>query len=132
MRRLERKFRKSKSANDKAAYKHQSDIYKSALKEAKSEYLIRTVEDNSNDSNKLFKTINGIMHRSKPNPLPDHEDPHELANKFLDFFQDKIDNIRKNFTDDTIAAFDYDSVTDGDYLSDFEHVSLEDVKKNCD
>ena len=48
------------------------------------------------DTKKLYKLIANIEGTKKDNPLPEATSDKELADKFADFFYNKIANIRKN------------------------------------
>ncbi len=51
------------------------------------------------------------MHRTKPNPMPEHSSAQQLANDFNNFFKNKVAKIQENFDDGTENAFEYDSET---------------------
>ena len=47
------------------------------------------------DQKSLFKIANSLLNKSSSNSLPDHTCPQDLANRFNNFFSQKIENIRK-------------------------------------
>ena len=109
VRRLERKWRKSKLNPDKNTYEQSKERAFKHFAAARSRYLEDFVEENNADQGTLFKAINKIMHRKNENPLPEHESSLDLANEFSDFFQEKVAKIRQNFSEDSNDALFYDT-----------------------
>ena len=64
------------------------------LKMAKAEAITKMVDDCNRDSKKLYNLAALLMGTVKDNPLPDHTNKEELANKFASYFITKIQNIR--------------------------------------
>ena len=52
------------------------------LDEAKTGYYSKLISDHSHDQSQLFKVMNKVMHREKTNPMPEHDNPKELADRF--------------------------------------------------
>ena len=68
------------------------------INKAKSAFLSNFVSQSANNPRSLWKALNSILHRNQLNSLPDESNTATLANAFLEFFTDKIDRIRANFT----------------------------------
>ena len=64
------------------------------LKFKKNDCLHRIIKANSNNTRKLFKLVSEITESNRPNPMPDTPSNIELAENFIQFFKQKIDEIR--------------------------------------
>ena len=93
-RKAERVWLNTKSAVSKTVVKLQNKLYFSAIKEAKREYYHNIVANNT-DSKTLWSTVKELLHKKVSSSLPDSP-KEELADKFLNFFVDKINNLRSN------------------------------------
>ena len=92
-RKFERKWRKSHSETDRSAYKKQCAFVSTQITEAKTRYYSDLVKNNS-DQKQLFQIIDSILHKNNEHPLPKHSSPVELANRFGNYFDEKIRTIR--------------------------------------
>ena len=61
---------------------------------SKKSYYTSLINDNQSDYKLLFKTIDNLLHKKCDTPYLPCNSPSELANKFVDFFSDKITKIR--------------------------------------
>ena len=77
----------------KEGFKAQKKKYE---REAHTKYLSDLILDNSNDPKSLFKLIDSIVSNMKENILPDHESEIELAERFNEYFMEKVFVIHKN------------------------------------
>ena len=103
-RRKERKLRKTQKSDSayadiKADFKKAEEYYFKSVDSAKTAYYGALILDNKGDQGKLYRVLNTLMNKKKENPLPNHNSTMDLANTFGQYFLDKIDNIRKSFTD---------------------------------
>ena len=129
-RRLERAWRKSRSAYDRSRYTRQCHLCNRTMATAKADFYSNIISENSDDPRKLWKTINSVLHR-KPTPsLPDHDSPDLLCQKFSDFFVNKISKIRQAFPprspDTSIDLVSGDSIHS---LSSFSSASSNEIIK---
>ena len=92
-RRLERKWRKSGLSVDKELYLDQCTIYTDLLISAKSDY--HRSELSQCEPRDLFRVIDKLCHASHVKKLPSFDNPKDLADKFANFFEDKIANLRQ-------------------------------------
>ena len=129
VRRLERKWRKSKLETDKTVYDLRKESFYRSFSSAKSQFLEEFVIEHNANQGELFKAINRIMHRKKTNPMPEHESPLVLANQFCDFFQEKVAKIRENFSDNSTDALLHDTPEAGCRFASFEELSDDDIVK---
>ena len=72
-------------------------MYNKICMKAKSEFLKSRIHDNQDNPQKLWQTLNDVLHRSAAKVLPSVNSPQLLANKFVEFFTEKITNIRQSF-----------------------------------
>ena len=94
----ERKWCRTRDPATKEEYKSIRDAYNKLLKEKRTKYYHKSLNDSKTDSKKLWKKINNIT--GKPNyVLPDHHDTKKLVEDFKTFFSDKITKIRQNVED---------------------------------
>ena len=85
--------------------KHHSLVntcYKKHIFKSKRKYIVEQITANRTNSSNLFKSMNGLIKGRKENPLPTAGSNKELANKFADFFINKIDKIQAEFNDNSI------------------------------
>ena len=54
------------------------------------------IESNSNSQKALFKVANELLDKNNKKVLPTHSNPKELADKFNNYFVEKIQKIRKS------------------------------------
>ena len=83
----------------------------------------------SSNSKEMYRTINSLL--NKPfKTLPDSDSKHDLANKFLTFFIEKVENIRNDVSSKDASASaslsEYDTVSQCS-LSDFQPLESEDI-----
>ena len=93
-RKLERKWIKTRSEDDRAKYQQQRNIVTEMISAEKSSFYSALVLEKRGDPKGLFKIINTLLHRKQDLPLPPHESDSALANDFANFFTDKIATIR--------------------------------------
>ena len=130
-RKYERKYNKSKLAVDRELYCHQRDKYNNLLNTAKQDYFKNKIES-ATSTKELFKVCNNLLNRTNENVLPSHSCGTELANRFVNYFGDKIKSIRRDLEDSSNTpdylinvANDFDGVP----LDKFRIVSQEEVRK---
>ncbi len=96
---LERKWRCTGLQVDKDSYREFQNKYNTKLNDFRNKQYAEIIENNKNDPTTLFRVINKSLHRKQASPLPTGFTKGELAEKFSNFFSDKIDNIRKKIDD---------------------------------
>ena len=62
------------------------------MSDAKSRYHIDEISEC--DDRNLFRLVDKLCHGSKVSKLPQHKNPKDLADKFADFFDNKIRTLR--------------------------------------
>ena len=95
-RRLERKWLVTGLHADREKYVYQCRLVNSLLDSSKSSYYSSVIDENSNDQKVLFKTVNNLLQKKEVQRYPPESDKDLLANRFADFFQDKIAKIQSD------------------------------------
>ena len=93
--RAERKWRKTKLVVDRQIYLEKKKAVNKLCDQAKKKFYAQKITDCKNDQKQLFKVVDTLLHKPKETPLPAHESPEELANRFATFFIEKIEKIRQ-------------------------------------
>ena len=130
-RRLERRWRKSKSSVDLERYKVSYRRVMELCLEAKTAYFKNKINACSGDQKAIFKISDNLLFRKKNNILPTFSDPKELANDFSDFFKQKINKIQNELQSSRQhdnASF-HDQTKDIPPLNDLQPVSEEEMKE---
>ena len=94
-RRLERKWKKSQLPADYQKFRDQCQSLNIAITKCKSEFLSQKIVSCEGDARRLFDTCKSLLGSTKKLSIPDCENHQTLANKFNDFFLDKIVKIRE-------------------------------------
>ncbi len=77
--------------------------YRQALKTARTEYIRKLIDDNQNNPWFLFSTVARL---TNTHLSPDLNIPSQFnSNDFMNFFTDKIDNIRNTITNVDTTVF---------------------------
>ena len=130
-RKYERKYNKSRLAVDRELYCHQRDKYNNLLNTTKQEYFKDKIES-ATSTKELFKVCNNLLNRTNENILPTHNCGTELANRFVNYFGDKIRSIRQdleNSSNTPNGTINVISDFDGVPLKEFRIVHQEEVRK---
>ena len=96
-RRLENKWRHTKLMSSHKAYHSQCSVVAKELYNAKLDYYSSQIKESRGDNKTLFRITHSLLSDIHNEPLPNCKDDRILANRFACFFEDKIENIRKNF-----------------------------------
>ena len=94
-RKLERRWRKSRLVIGRELYKEQCKVVSSLIKKAKENYYSNIQENNGNQK-VLFNTVTRLLHRNTEKCYPTAPSSEVLANRFADFFCQKIEVIRND------------------------------------
>ena len=71
--------------------------YNRICMQAKSEFLKAKIQDNHHDPKKLWRVLGDVLHRLLAKMLPSINPPRLLADRFVEFFTEKIEKIRSTF-----------------------------------
>ena len=133
-RKREKLWRKSSLTVDRLEYQTQCNVVRLAVKNSKEKYFIDKISDCAGDQKKLFKIVDSLLGRAKPNSLPTASSSFLLADEFNQFFALKISKIRDDLevlSKNTIdVSFDLSSsmVSSSMQLSLFSSASEKEVE----
>ena len=96
-RRAERRWRRLRSIESREAYVAAVRAVVNQLSVRKVEYYGDLVTSCGSDQKKLYTVFNNLMGKNGASPLPAHASELQLATEFADFFQSKIERIRRAF-----------------------------------
>ncbi|KAI2648116.1 RNA-directed DNA polymerase from mobile element jockey [Labeo rohita] len=128
-RNLERKWRKTNLEVFRIAWKNCMSRYRQALKAARAEHFRELIENNQNNPRFLFSTVARLTNNQTP---PELNIPLQFnSNDFMNFFTDKIDNIRNTITnvDYTASNMSTSFVAPKEKLQYFTAIGQEELNK---
>ena len=128
-RKLERRWRKTKSLDDYNAYLLQCRRVQLLISSSKSDYYTSIIDENRANQKALYKIMDHLLNRKATPQLPSLP-PDDLPEKFATFFTDKIVSIRNGLS----------TYGDGDHLTtpaastlldfvEFNHVTSSEIEK---
>ena len=94
---FERIWRRNKSHFNRSQYMQKVHQYNRTCMQAKSEFLKAKIQDNHHDPQKLWRVLGDVLHRLPARMLPSINPPWLLADRFVEFFSEKIKKIRSTF-----------------------------------
>ena len=92
---------------------YQCSVVNNLIASLKSSYFTSIIEAHSNDQKVLFKTVNKLLQKKTFRCYASARSNDVLANRFVDFFHEKISTIRR----DLQATIDYRQLTRHHILS---------------
>ena len=98
---LERKWRRSRKDSDRIQYRGQCATVAKHLTDAKTDYYSKKVEECAGNSKLIHQLANKLLVNQHVQQLPSGDDDLQLANRFCDYFKNKIDIIRQGFSGNT-------------------------------
>ena len=112
-------------------YKSLKHGVNSLIEKSKREYYQGLVNDNSNNSKKLYKVVNTLLNKTNEQHLPSHDSAEEVANRFGNYFHDKIVKIREDLSTLRESVTHEEPPTEPVQcrLTEFEPASEKEVKK---
>ncbi len=128
-RNLERKWRKTNLEVFRIAWKNSMSSYRHALKAARTEHIRKLIDNNQNNPRFLFSTVASLTNNQTS---PDLNIPSQFnSNDFMNFFTDKIDNIRNTITnvDSTASSTSASFTAPKEKLLCFTTIGQEELNK---
>ena len=106
-RRLERRWRKSRLTIDRQLYVNQCSTVNSLIHQSRITFYTNTINENKNNQRVLFSTVSKMLNLKADKKLPSFTNAASLAEKFVEYFENKITIIRNNFS--SADAYQYTS-----------------------
>jgi DNA-directed RNA polymerase subunit F len=127
----ERRWKRTKLVVHQDMYKSLKHGVNSLIEKSKREYYQGLVNDNSNNSKKLYKVVNTLLNKTNEQHLPSHDSAKEVANRFGNYFHDKIVKIREDLSTLRESVTHEEPPTEPVQcrLTEFEPASEKEVKK---
>ena len=110
------------------AFYHQHRQGANLLDKAEHEFFLNSIAENSNNYRKIYNICNQLLDRTKESPLPPGFTNQELADRFNNFFIDKIAKIRLVLLEKTSYLPNYaevEAAPDIKPLSRFHNLSVQ-------
>ena len=127
---LERCWRSSKRECDYSRFKEQCLRVNALIKKTKVDYYSGIIQESSNNPRTLFSTVNKLLHKGVPTEYPSGcASDGDLANKFIDFFGEKITVLRNSLDSTSDIVVESDAIVHQCALPCFMSVSLSDVSE---
>ena len=128
---LERRWLKSGLEIDRINYVYQCRVVTNLIDKLKSSYYTPIIQENATDQKTLFTCVNKLLQKKTEQRYPTTQSNDILANRFADFFHEKISVIHQNLnvrlqSADVIPCSDEVFSTE---LHEFSMVSEEDVRE---
>ena len=95
-RRYERKWRRTKDPTDRNNYLEKCKHVNQMIHESKSNFYSSVISENKGNQRILFQTIDKLLHRKNDVVLPTSSSDEHLAERFADYFINKITTIHTN------------------------------------
>ncbi len=111
------------------AWKNSKSSYRQALKAARTEHIRKLIDNNQNNPRFLFSTVARLTNNQTS---PDLNIPSQFnSNDFMNFFTDKIDNIRNTITnvDSTASSNSASFIAPKEKLLCFTTIGQEELNK---
>ena len=100
------------------------------IKKTKVDYYSGIIRESSNNPRTLFNTVNKLLHKRVPAEYPSGcASDGDLANKFIDFFGEKITVLRNSLDSTSDIVVESDAIVHQCALSCFKSVTLSDVSE---
>lgn len=131
-RRLERHWKASGLTIDKLIFSDQCNQVIRLINETKESYYNNIISENASNQKVLNKIVEKLLNKKSETPLPIHSSLRELAERFVEYFSDKILKIREDiFTQRAhTPPVPEKYPTDVPILSEFKQVTEEEVKRH--
>ncbi|GFS26592.1 ATP-dependent DNA helicase [Elysia marginata] len=108
----EKKWRKTHLEVHRQAFVNARKNTNKLITAAKQIYTKNKISDSKSNPKELFRIVNGLIKHSKPGAdLPQSNDNRELATKFADHFDNKIEHIRKELDNTNVSSVNNSSET---------------------
>ena len=126
-RQFERIWHKDKSPQNRARLHRQIARSNSLVNKDKSNYYRNLVNENAQDSKKLWQVLRSALHSNPESVLPSHQSNECLTNHFVTYFSGKITKTRDSFS--STDSFRLPAPSDLPSFDSFKTVSDEEIQK---
>ncbi|GFR93710.1 hypothetical protein ElyMa_002650000 [Elysia marginata] len=125
----EKKWRKTHLEVHRQAFVNARKNTNKLITAAKQIYTKNKISDSKSNPKELFRIVNGLIKHSKPGAdLPQSNGNQELATKFADYFDNKIEHIRKELDNTNVSSVNNSSETCETSINSFRPTTEDEVK----
>lgn len=131
-RRLYKKWKRDKTVENRDNFTQSRAAVNVLAHDKRCNYYQGTINSCTNSQRELFKICNNLLDNSKKSKLPYSENFNVLADRFNNYFVEKIENIRNNLDLNSSVVFEETqdiSNSNISTLSTFKSVTSEDILK---
>ena len=96
-RKAERKFKKTKDEKDKEKLRNAKKDLNRIITQHRDQYFQEKFQISKGNLRHTYKLVNQLLDKSNKSIFPNHSEEKDLADKFADFYLNKIECIRNNF-----------------------------------
>ncbi|XP_003724061.1 uncharacterized protein LOC763238 [Strongylocentrotus purpuratus] len=130
-RRLERKWRRTRSEEDCKSYVTQRQVVSQEIEKAKTEYYSECVAECEGNQRRLFTVVDALLHRKKETVLPGASSDQILADNFCHYFFNKVTKIRDDIDVELSSGqcVQHDESSSVPVLTDFAKTSISEIKR---
>ena len=96
-------WRKVKLVINREIFVEQCNRVNKLILDSRMRFYAHVIEDNCSNQRVLFSTFEKLVHLKAVRRLPSHDNALDLANKFEDFFENKVQAIRENLSPNVYA-----------------------------
>ena len=129
VRKKERIWRRTKSDTARREYSSANFQYNTLIRETKIAYYKNKINGAGSDQTKLYRILNDLSKPPEMNRYPDGHTDQQLADKFLEVFKSKVENITLSFENhESDIPYSPPTTRSASLLSRFETITLDDLK----
>jgi hypothetical protein len=125
---LYKKWKKDKTVDNREIFENSRASVNVLSNDKRRSFYQDSIKSSGNSQKELFKICNNLLDTSKKSNLPYSEDYNLLANKFNDYFVEKIEKIRENL-DTPVVDIQNTANNNMSTLCSFKTVTAEDILK---
>ena len=101
---LKRKWRRDKLTIHREIYVEQCARVNKLIHDSKIQYYANVIDGNANNQGVLFLCIGKMLNPTADRKLQSHENERDVANSFVDFFSDKVQQICMSLPPATVSS----------------------------
>jgi hypothetical protein len=128
----ERRWKSESTKDNWHSFRSQQKYVACMIRESKRKYNLDYLSKHSRDVKKLYEKANSLLFRSPKLPLPSESSPKKLADRFNEFFIQKIDTIMDNLLVQiplTTKDIPDEMMYEGEAMLNFTPLPMESVRK---
>lgn len=130
-RKLYKKWKKDNTDENRINFEQLRATVNVLARDKRCSYYQDSIKSSGNSQRELFKICNRLFDTSDKSQFPFSEDNNSLAERFNNYFVQKIENIRNNL-DALVVNVTNSAVNEVSKFTSFKMVTIEDIQKQID